>query len=551
MAYARGLHDNRCMPLPLATMPVVGSLVAVAATSLPVVLHQRDPDVVNLGVGLALLLAGVQLLALAATRVTGHLLVAASVAWFLPDLAGDTPWIGDVLARATLVHVPLLVAAAVSAPEDGLAGRRGRATIAVAVAAAASAVTGGYQVLLPLTGIVVLVHGSLVWRGVRRRVARPAGAYLVGVYSLAAALVGVPITRGAVPAGHERALFFSYGALLVLFALALVVTGPWLRRTAVLDAGADGLERFDRLVAEVTGDPQARVVVPLPDGRWLRLDGAEDGDPARRVHEGISGAMVVSNSEVPAELIAVVQQGLRLAEANVAARHEVDRRVHQLSELRQRLVRVEDEERAALVRRIRHGPLAALSDLRQQLEAAGAGKSLVEEVRRTQHDVTAVAQGLDPLDGTRSLGEAVARLCAEAGASVAPGASEVAATDEVARAVWFACSEALANATKHAPAGRPEVSLELVGGEVLLRVSDRGPGPGPAEGVGLTGVRDRLAAVAGTLSVAATNTGTRVEVRVPTRPGTRHHVETTSGVSDVPPGSTSLPSKASTTEVSP
>ena len=94
---------------------------------------------------------------------TGNLLVTASFAWFLPDVAQEVPFVGGALAATSLVHVPVLVAAILMAPEGRLQRGRDVVTVALAVTAGASAVTGGFQVLVPLTGLAVLVAGSLLW----------------------------------------------------------------------------------------------------------------------------------------------------------------------------------------------------------------------------------------------------------------------------------------------------------------------------------------------------------------------------------------------------
>ena len=104
------------MRIPTAAVPGGGALVAVAATAMPVVAYGRQPDAVNLAAGLVLLLAGAELLALAQTRATGLLLVAASTAWFLPDLAVTGTAAGAFLSGTTLAHVVPLVAAVLVAP---------------------------------------------------------------------------------------------------------------------------------------------------------------------------------------------------------------------------------------------------------------------------------------------------------------------------------------------------------------------------------------------------------------------------------------------------
>ena len=215
------------------------------ATGLPVALHHRDPDVVNLGAGLVLLVAGAQLVVWESTRPTAiRCLVLASVAWFAPDLAGDVAVFGPVLGVATLAHVPLLVAAVVLAPE-GRCVARDRPVLALALVAAASAETDGYQVLVPATGLALLAAGIATWRSLPRRTSRPALAYLCAVVAVVAALTGVPVARDSRSTAPLSLRFFAaYAGLLAVAAVALVAVGPWLRRSAALDVGADALAKL-------------------------------------------------------------------------------------------------------------------------------------------------------------------------------------------------------------------------------------------------------------------------------------------------------------------
>ncbi|HEU5109442.1 MAG TPA: histidine kinase, partial [Micromonosporaceae bacterium] len=79
----------------------------------------------------------------------------------------------------------------------------------------------------------------------------------------------------------------------------------------------------------------------------------------------------------------------------------------------------------------------------------------------------------------------------------------------VESAVYFAVAEALANAVKHAHAGRLSVRLTHAAGILTAVVTDDGTGgaPGPdedaARGGGLAGVARRLAALDATMSVAS------------------------------------------------
>lgn len=87
-----------------------------------------------------------------------------------------------------------------------------------------------------------------------------------------------------------------------------------------------------------------------------------------------------------------------------------------------------------------------------------------------------------------------------------------------------AAQEALANVRKHAGARRVLLRLQREDGAVALEVLDDGQGlaPGTAEGVGLRGMRDRVAAGGGTLDVAGEpGRGTRVRLAMPLGTRTR------------------------------
>ena len=71
-------------------------------------------------------------------------------------------------------------------------------------------------------------------------------------------------------------------------------------------------------------------------------------------------------------------------------------------------------------------------------------------------------------------------------------------------AAYYAVSEALANAAKHAHASTVHVELDTPGAALWLAIRDDGVGGAdPAKGSGLTGLRDRIEAVGGTFGVTS------------------------------------------------
>ena len=84
---------------------------------------------------------------------------------------------------------------------------------------------------------------------------------------------------------------------------------------------------------------------------------------------------------------------------------------------------------------------------------------------------------------------------------------------------YFVMSEALANVAKHAPRATARVTISQRTEQLVVEVSDDGPGGArPEAGSGLRGLADRVASVGGTLRVEdAADRGTRIEAAIPCR----------------------------------
>jgi len=126
-------------------------------------------------------------------------------------------------------------------------------------------------------------------------------------------------------------------------------------------------------------------------------------------------------------------------------------------------------------------------------------------------DLRELARGIHPAILTdRGLPEAVtsaaARLPIRIGVEVAPDVAARRYPAAVEGAAYLFVLEALTNITKHAEADAATVRLRSSGGGLEITVLDSGRGFDPgaaANGMGLTSMRDRLAAVGGHLVVAS------------------------------------------------
>jgi signal transduction histidine kinase len=81
---------------------------------------------------------------------------------------------------------------------------------------------------------------------------------------------------------------------------------------------------------------------------------------------------------------------------------------------------------------------------------------------------------------------------------------------------YYIVCEALTNVAKHAKVSFVKVSVERLGDTLDLSIQDNGVGGANASGAGLTGLMDRVAALAGTVQlVSPPGQGTRRDIKLP------------------------------------
>jgi hypothetical protein len=90
--------------------------------------------------------------------------------------------------------------------------------------------------------------------------------------------------------------------------------------------------------------------------------------------------------------------------------------------------------------------------------------------------------------------------------------------DPIEVSAYYIVCESLTNVAKHAKASFVEVSLERLGDYLDLSIRDNGVGGANISGAGLTGLMDRVAALAGTMQlVSPPDGGTRIHIKLPIR----------------------------------
>jgi signal transduction histidine kinase len=89
----------------------------------------------------------------------------------------------------------------------------------------------------------------------------------------------------------------------------------------------------------------------------------------------------------------------------------------------------------------------------------------------------------------------------------------------VETAAYFVVAEALTNVAKHAGAASARVHLVEEDGRLVIEIIDEGPGGADANGGGLTGLRHRVEALDGELTVTSVaGQGTTVRAELPCGP---------------------------------
>jgi signal transduction histidine kinase len=95
--------------------------------------------------------------------------------------------------------------------------------------------------------------------------------------------------------------------------------------------------------------------------------------------------------------------------------------------------------------------------------------------------------------------------------------------EQIEIATYYLVSEALTNAAKHAHASNVHVEVDTGEADAVLRVQVRDDGRGGADlsgGTGLVGLKDRIEALSGRLSVqTAPGAGTTVRAELPLHSG--------------------------------
>ena len=242
-------------------------------------------------------------------------------------------------------------------------------------------------------------------------------------------------------------------------------------------------------------------------------------------------------------LLAVGAGILLLVNADLAGR--LQGRTLELEQLSRRMVRQHEEERRRLSLELHDETAQVFAAVKMQLgvvrervepemaQRLDRALELVDEGMRGIRNVTndlrpSLLDDLGLLPALRSL---AADFAERRGVHVTIDGPEAlpVLSDEAEAALFRALQESLSNVARHAGDVPAHVEIRVAHGDVILRVSDRGPGFGgqhalarlEAEGhLGLAGMRERITALGGEVRVhSAPGAGASIEIRVPASEG--------------------------------
>jgi signal transduction histidine kinase len=199
----------------------------------------------------------------------------------------------------------------------------------------------------------------------------------------------------------------------------------------------------------------------------------------------------------------------------------------ELEASRRRLVEATDVQRRRIGDELRLGADRRLERVASQLGGARAALAdgdaqavadVEHELAEARTELTRFAHGVLPAAlSERGLMPALSQLVERSAipVDVVGGVGRLA--EPVEAALFFVCSEALANVAKHAGASTATIAVRAAPERVTVEVVDDGRGGVDARrGSGLTGLADRVEALGGRLRIESpAGAGTRVVAEIP------------------------------------
>jgi signal transduction histidine kinase len=329
--------------------------------------------------------------------------------------------------------------------------------------------------------------------------------------------------------GARAALW--YGFLAALIAAELFAARA-MKRLVGQSLQGPSRNKLEAMLRGPLGDPDLRLV--FLDGQEEPLPTGPGRDVTLVRHEDAPTVAIIHDPQLndDPELLEAAGAIALLAAENAELDAGWKQALQELRQSRARLVRASDDERRKFERNLHDSVQQQLISIKLRLEMEAEEPDLSEsrherllEITQTVEaalaEVRQVAHGLyPPLLIASGLPTALRHLRHHAISPPEISAGGVRRyPPEIESAVYYCCSEALQNATKHGGRGvHVSVALAEDNGHLTFRVVDDGPGfaLGEVRSHGLQNMEDRLGAIGGRLTIAtAPGRGTTISGRIP------------------------------------
>ena len=420
---------------------------------------------------------------------------------------------------------------------------------------------------VPLAAIHgILRHGAFdIAPGDRGRfAARSSGLLITVLYAIGVATPAVLLA--------DRLTIVGATLLTTVLAVCLLPVRGWLQRWIHRSVFGDRdrqllllSELGSRLEQSVEpGELMSRLAVAVRDGldaSWVRIflagpDGRSVASPSgvagavkgeavascdlERAHETLGRIELGPRrrgdySDAERALLRTVAGQAAASVANVRLSARLAEQLDELSASRERLVAAQDDERKRLERDLHDGiqqnvvaQIAGLRLARNRLQrgelTADELAGLQDQARETLTDLRELAHGIHPpVLSDNGLVAAIESSAVRFPIPLTVEADEAVRAErfpeDVETTAYYVVREALANTAKHANATLASVGLARKDGHLQIAITDDGCGIGtlaPASRGGLANIRDRVAALRGSLTVSGHDpSGTTVLVDLP------------------------------------
>jgi signal transduction histidine kinase len=458
-------------------------------------------------------------------------------------LAGGTWFLGTLFERALYLHRGPLVHVVLSYPSGRLRTRSAQVVVAAAY------VDGTISPLAANAWVTFALAGAIAGTALAQFLgasgpARRAAAAALGTAVAYAGVLTLGVLQDLLAWNSRDPVLWVYDAGVAAIGLVLtfdLLRGRWREAVVtslVLDLGEedDQMGTLRAKLARALGDPSLVVGYRLPESGSFVDDAGRPVDvrspgPGRAVtaidDRGEPVAVLVHDDSVLADpaLVTAIAAAARLAVGNARLQAEAQARAADLEASRRRIVEAASTQRQRLEAQLRLGAehrldnVAALLAEARATAGTGDGITAVEDaLAETRRELREFAQGMHPAVLTEGgLVPALAELAGRSALPVEVRGTAGRLSAPIEAALYFVCSEALANAAKHARAARVTIDVREEVGQVLVTVADDGTGGADlAGGTGLRGLADRMEALGGTFRVESDEgRGTRVVAAAP------------------------------------